>query len=295
MKEIKSDVGVIVGRFMVNTLHDAHIDLINSVVNNHERVVLFLGVAPIRNTLNNPLDARHRTAMINELYPNIEVHFIDDHRDDKVWSDNLDAKIAALMPPLQSVTLYGSRDSFIKSYYGKYPTCLLESTMFISATQVRKKIIVNYPSSKDFRAGLIAATGLRYPTAYQTVDCAVRNNNDEILLVKKPSETKWRFIGGFSDPSSESLEADAEREVMEETGVKIDNICYLGSAKIDDWRYKGSVDCIKTVFFIADYVSGTPEGNDDVEFAKWFDIYDLSKDFIVPEHHVLFDMLKQYC
>jgi len=64
-----SDVGVIVGRFQVNELHDAHTDLITSVLNKHDRVLLFLGNSIIRNTLNNPLDYRARRAMIAEKFP----------------------------------------------------------------------------------------------------------------------------------------------------------------------------------------------------------------------------------
>ncbi len=35
-----TDVGVIVGRFQVNELHEAHIDLITSVTNKHDRVLV---------------------------------------------------------------------------------------------------------------------------------------------------------------------------------------------------------------------------------------------------------------
>ena len=55
---------------------------------------------------------------------------------------------------------------------------------------------------------------------------------DQVLLVKKPGEKAWRFIGGFSDPSSNSLEEDAKREVKEETGVDISEPVYLGSSLI---------------------------------------------------------------
>ncbi len=77
-----TDVAVIVGRFQVNELHEAHIDLITSVLNKHDRVLLFLGNSTIRNTLNNPLDYRARRTMIADKFPTVEIHYINDNPSD---------------------------------------------------------------------------------------------------------------------------------------------------------------------------------------------------------------------
>jgi bifunctional NMN adenylyltransferase/nudix hydrolase len=286
-----ADVGIIVGRFQVNELHEAHIDLINSVIQKHDRVLLFLGNSIIRNTTSNPLDYRARRAMIADKFPNVEVHYINDNPSDAAWSKSLDKQIGEQLLPLQSVTLYGSRDSFLKAYSGKFNVCELEATTFISGTEVRRRVCNNYPPTADYRAGMIAATAYRYPTAFQTVDIAVVNDKGEILLARKPDEKKWRFIGGFSDPRSVSLEADAKREVTEEASVEVDDITYLGSTLIDDWRYRGEQDKIKTALFLAKYIYGKPEGSDDVAEVKWVPIgTGLTKDNIEPLHHVLVDM-----
>lgn len=292
-KTDKTDVGVIVARFQLHELHEAHKDLINSVRKNHERVIIFLGLAPLKNTLKNPLEFKHRKSMIEDDFKDVEVHYVDDNRDDTIWSKNLDKQISKWLNPNQTVTLYGSRDSFLNHYHGKFNTCELESEYFVSATEVRKKIMNSYPPTKDFRAGLIAATGLKYPTAFQTVDVVVINDKNEVLLVKKPDETKWRFIGGFSDPRSNSLEEDASREVREETGIEISKPKYIGSTLIDDWRYRGENDKIKTALFVAKYVFGKPEGADDVEAAKWFQLNKLTSEDIVPEHKVLLKMFAE--
>lgn len=286
-----SDCATIVGRFQVNELHDAHIDLINSVIQKHDRVLLFLGNSIIRNTTSNPLDYRARRAMIADKFPNVEVHYINDNPSDAAWSKSLDKQIGEQLLPMQSVTLYGSRDSFLKAYSGKYNVCELEATTFISGTEVRRRVCNNYPPTADYRAGMIAATAYRYPTAFQTVDIAVVNDKGEILLARKPDEKKWRFIGGFSDPRSVSLEADAKREVTEEASVEVDDITYLGSTLVDDWRYRGEQDKIKTALFLAKYIYGKPEGSDDVAEVKWVQIgTGLTKDNIEPLHHVLVDM-----
>ena len=288
-----TDVGVVIGRFQVNELHEAHIDLIQSVLDRHDRVLLFLGNSIIRNTLNNPLDYRARRAMIAEKFPTVEIHYINDNHSDTAWTKNLDKLIGEQLLPMQTVTLYGSRDSFLKCYSGKYNTCELEATTFISGTEVRRRVCNNYPPTADYRAGMIAATAYRFPTAFQTVDIAVVNDKGELLLARKPEEKKWRFIGGFSDPASVSLEEDAKREVQEEAGVEVGNITYLGSTLINDWRYRGEIDKIKTALFVAKYVFGKPEGADDVAEVKWVSINNLTKNDIVETHHVLIDMFNE--
>ena len=291
-KSSKFDVGAIIGRFNIHELHEAHLDLINTVVSKHDRVIIFLGNSSLRNTFNNPLDFRSRRQMISESFPNIEVHYINDiPGDNEQWSKNLDKLISEHITPHQSVMLYGSRDSFIKSYFGKFPTCELEATTFISATEVRRKVCNNYPPTKDYRAGMIAATAYRYPTAYQTVDIAVVNEKGEVLLGRKPNEKKLRFIGGFSDPKSNSLEEDAKREVSEEAKIEVGNITYIGSTLINDPRFKNEVDCIKTAFFVAKYIFGKPEGSDDIAEVKWIPLSILTDDIVEPLHHVLVTML----
>ena len=294
-KREKIDVGVIVGRFQVNELHEAHIELISSVRDAHDKVILFLGNSAIRNTTNNPLDYRARRVMIQEAFPDIEVGYINDHPSDEVWSRNLDRQIQDFLLPHQTVRLYGSRDSFLRSYSGRFPTCELESTTFISGTEVRRRVCNNHFPSADYRAGMIAATAYRFPTAYQTVDIAVLNDKGELLLGRKADEKKWRFLGGFSDPNSPSLEADAYREVSEEAGIEIGDIRYIGSTLVDDWRYKGEVDKIKTAFFYSKYIFGKPEGADDIAEVRWFSKNEyLNLDNIVSGHHILIKLLTEF-
>lgn len=289
----RTDVGVIVGRFMVHELHAAHKDLIQSVIDRHDKVLIFLGLSPLRNTFNNPLDYRCRKQMIQEVYPDVEVFYVEDNRSDEVWSKTLDTQISKWTTPHQTATLYGSRDSFIKHYHGKFPVCELEAELFISGTEVRKKIINSYPPTKDFRAGIIAATGMRFPTSYQAVDVAIIDQKkDQMLMAKKPNETLWRFVGGFSDPRSDSLEEDVRREVMEEAGVEIDQIMYVTSAKVQDWRYRSEIDCIKSAFFIAHYVYGRPTAGDDVSEVGWLPI-DLEEGRVVEEHRGFLKRLKE--
>lgn len=301
VKVDKTDVGIIIGRFQIHDLHAGHKELIDSVVASHDKVIIFLGLSPLRNTLEDPLDYRCRRAMINESYPEIEVHYIDDIPDDDVlWSKNLDALILKWTNPDQSILLYGGRDSFIKHYFGKYKTRELEAKTIVSATEIRRRVCNNYPPTRDYRAGLMASTTMRFPAVNPTVDIAILNSKEEkVLLIKKLEEEHLRFPGGFAIKSP-SFEHDAKREKTEETKTETSEPKYIGSALIDDPRYRGKRDCIKTLFFVVEYIFGKPDVNNEADLTEkiesyhWVSYKDLKSAIVQSEHHPLMEMLIDY-
>jgi bifunctional NMN adenylyltransferase/nudix hydrolase len=302
MNEVKkrTAVAAIVGRFQVNELHEAHRELFDTVIKNHDRVIVFLGLAPTRNTRNNPLDFKPRAAMIRQTYPDVEVVYIDDVNNDTIWSKNLDTQIQRWLTPGQDITLYGSRDSFIKHYTGRFPTTELESKTFVSGTDVRNRIINKAGDTPDFRAGMVYAAGIRYPAAMPTVDIAVIDNDkQQVLLGRKPNETKFRFIGGFVDPKKDdTFEQAVQRELREETGgnMEVTTPVYISTRKVDDWRYRGEQDKIFTTFYKVNRVYGNPQPDDDIAELKWFTLEDFIKnsvELVVPEHQGLCEDLIQ--
>lgn len=294
------DVGVIIGRFQVHELHDAHRDLIEYVCERHEKVIIFLGISPLMNSVSNPLDFQARQKMIAAAFPDVIVAYIQDTADDSVWSLKLDQQVRSLTTANQSVVLYGGRDSFLPHYTGDFPTQELMQETFMSGDAVRKSIARSSArATADFRAGVIWASQSRFPTAFTTVDVAIHDGNDfsdaaRVLLGRKADEKLYRFIGGFSDPKSKSFEADAKREVMEEAGIEVGDLSYIGSALVEDWRYRNEPDGIKTMLFRAKYLHGRPTPGDDIEEVKWFgfdDRYPLDSE-IVPSHRPLMAMLR---
>lgn len=268
------DIGVIVGRFQVHELHQAHHDLINFVCDRHSKVIIVLGLSPLPVSTNNPLDFESRKQMLLADYPDVNVLYINDMAEDGPWSKRLDALIKSVVAPRQTVVLYGGRDSFIDHYEGKYPTQELVQSTFMSGTAQRKEIARSSTrASADFRAGAIWASQARFPTVYTTVDIAVLNEDrTQLLLGRKPGETLYRFLGGFADPASESFEHDARREVAEEGGIEVGDVAYIGSFNIEDWRYRNEPDSIRTMLFTAKYLHGRPTPGDDIEEVRWFDI-----------------------
>ncbi len=289
-----ADVAIIMARFQGPYLHEGWLDLIKSVCEQHQNVHVFLGLAPLKGTLNNPLDFESRKQMVLEKFPNINVLYIKDVRDDETWSKKVDTTIKDLITPKQTVILYGSRDSFICHYRGKYNTCELVPERIISGTEVRRKVGAKVRPTEDFRAGAIWQVFNRHPTCYATVDVAVFNKDEtQILLARKPDETKYRFIGGFSDPESTSYEADAKREVREEAGIEISEPEYLGSVIVDDWRYREEQDKVKTILFKATYLFGAPKADDDIAEVRWIGIdeFESNVTLLVEEHRPLALML----
>jgi bifunctional NMN adenylyltransferase/nudix hydrolase len=304
-------IGVIVGRFQVPKLTEGHIDLFNDVFERHEKVLVFLGTSPIKASRYNPLPFKARKKMVTNAFkgvpgdPIMKILEIKDVNHHVLWSKTLDEKIRKAYPE-GPVTLYGSRDGFIPYYKGVFPTVSLEARRVISGSDIRKMIeaLFNDESgdafdSEEVRQAWIACCFDRFPTSYTTVDAAIINKaKNQLLLARKENDPdgKWRFIGGFVDINLDaSKEVAVQREAAEETGLRgLGEPIYCGSAKIDDWRYRNEQDGIMTsLYAIYDFV-GEPKAADDIAELKWFDIERLDEEIFVPEHRVLYTLIKAH-
>lgn len=284
------EIGVIVGRFQVASLHKGHLDLISQVAAKHRRIILFIGQSRRKSCCEDPLNYNMRFEMIRDHYPRLEIHRIDDVYNKTRWSKNLDSAISVLAGPMHKVVLYGSRDSFISAYNGKYPTREIPVTHDISATELRKSIGINTENSPAFRRGVIWATQNDWPKIYPTVDVIIFDNaKQSILLGKKPTEDLWRFPGGFADINSLSYEDDAVRETLEETNLVVTKTPeYLGSFMINDPRYAGKDRIRTSLFLITEWDKNHHEcAGDDLELIKWVRFQDISPTMIMPIHHGL--------
>ncbi len=298
-----ADVGVIVGRFQVHKLHAGHHDLIESVRVRHQKVVIFLGHRPgVLGTRGDPLDFQSRKAMLETAYPAlITILPLPDKPRDNQWSADLDRRIAEVTEGL-SVQLYGSRDSFVPSYQGRYPVVELAASFHQSGTEIRKSISNSVRASQDFRHGVVYSAFNRHPTSFQCVDAAVirarGQDNEAVLLGRKNTDPsrKWRFFGGFVSPKDESLERAASRELHEEApGISVHVPGrYLGSSRVGDWRYRGGPDGIMTALFAFDYMSGGIQAADDMDGADFIATSYLTENTFVEDHRPLFQLLKDY-
>lgn len=304
MFKIKSDtidpseyeIGVIMARFQVHKLHDGHVKLINQVCDNHKKVIIFLGVPQVEGTRSNPLDFATRKAMIQEMYPDVIILPHKDQRTDERWSENLDNEIRTPYGSKVSALLYGSRDSFIPHYKGRFPVAELVTDVYYSGTEVRKQVSKEILKSSDFRAGVIHSIYAQWPVSWPTVDVVAYNEKGQILMGKKPNEVKFRFIGGFVDRKDQRYEDSAKREFSEETGgCEIGDLKYITSEQINDWRYASTEHGIMTTLFIGKFVMGRIQPSDDIAQLAWVYPDDLNVDNdVMFEHRSLFVKLKEY-
>jgi bifunctional NMN adenylyltransferase/nudix hydrolase len=294
--EQNAEVGVIVARFQTPFLHEGHLDILKQVTSHHPRVVIFLGNSPVRCSKNNPLDFQARKAMIEASFPDVEIYYIDDVGNNELWSKTLDTLIRKSIGPSQKAVLYGSRDSFISAYSGKYPTIELVPNKFVSASQIRKMVGIKAKNTQEFREGVVWAVENQYAKVHPTVDMAILDfKARRLLLARKPNEELLRFAGGFAETKTPSYEVDALRETIEETQLKVSSKpIYVGSLLSTDWRYRSEQDKIKTMLFILKYEGGEPKPDDDIADVKWVPLAEVKAEELVETHRGLLKLLSDY-
>ena len=103
---------------------------------------------------------------------------------------------------------------------------------------------------------------------------AVIFRNDSVLLVKRknpPNAGQWAIPGG-KVRLGETLQAAAEREILEETGVTIRALQPIHTFELIEKNPRGEILYHYVILdLLAEYVSGQPRPADDVSAAAWID------------------------
>lgn len=286
--------GVVVARFQAPDLHAGHRYLLDEVSARHPQLLVVLGDPRTWvGTATDPLDAATRAAMVRRHYPHAHVTSLIDRRSDVRWSEDLDAIVARHAATCDAV-LYGSRDSFLRHYLGRYRGVELAPLEQHTATELRLEAVTKPAGTADFRRGVIYAASTRPRLAYPAVDVAILDRSrDRVLLGRKDEDQgqRLRFVGGFVSPDDESLEDAARREAFGETGgVELGPMRYVGSCRIDDWRYRAGDDRIVSSLFVADLLFGRPRAADDLSGVGWVPRAGLCA-HLVEEHLPLGELL----
>jgi bifunctional NMN adenylyltransferase/nudix hydrolase len=304
VKTPKANVGCVVARFQVPYLTEVHKELVDTVLSKHAKVLIFLGISAIKGNPNDPLEFQPRKQMLLEQYPshqypNLHIAYIKDNRSDEEWSKNLDILIRDQLSVNDKVVLYGSRDSFLPHYKGTFQTVELEQTRDVSGTELRAQVAQAPQSDPKFRMGVIWLANQSYPTVYSTVDVLVFDPKERrVLLGRKPNEKFYRIVGGFADVEDDSFEQSAARELYEETKltVGVNTLAYLGSKKINDWRYRNNPKAkIITHLYVAPYSMGSAKASDDIAEVRWMKYDGFNPELVlVEEHQPLWPMVKKF-
>jgi NAD+ diphosphatase len=105
---------------------------------------------------------------------------------------------------------------------------------------------------------------ISYPRLSPSIIVLVRRG-PQILLARSPRfpSRMYSVLAGFVEPG-ETLEQAVEREVMEEVGVMVKNICYFGS---QPWPFPHSL----MIAYTADYAGGEIAIDGlEIEDAGWY-------------------------
>ena len=114
----------------------------------------------------------------------------------------------------------------------------------------------------------------KYPRPAVTADCVVitKEGQPKVLLIQRgfdPYKGCWAFPGGFMN-MDETTEECAFRELMEETGLKVEELHQIGAYSKVDRDPRGRTI---TVAYLAIVDKATKvHGQDDAANAKWWPI-----------------------
>lgn len=289
---------VLIARFCVPKLHPGHEHLVDFATPRHGITAIVLGIPRTRANDRYSLSFEDRRKMVLEKYPNVVVLGQRDCRTVEQWSSELDALLEKHFKGMPCV-LYGSRDSFIPKYTtGKHRTHLVEAIAAPSGTDIREALTVDSFTTEAeriaFRAGQIRAELDRPGVIYPTADVILFDETEEhVWLGRKEGESAWRFCGGFGETADDSMLEVIVRELSEEMGVTAERWKIIGTKKVDDWRYRGTKDCIMTTLYTARLTAGqVPQGNDDLPYVQKVPKAD-ARHWLTPEHRPLWDMYLQ--
>lgn len=119
-----------------------------------------------------------------------------------------------------------------------------------------------------------------HPRPSVTVDSIVLQyspDNIQLLLIKRekdPFKDKWALPGGFLE-LEEDLEAGVKRELVEETGLKVENVEQVGAFGDPDRDPRGRVISVSFLSIIKRGKENHIEASSDAADAQWFDLQNL--------------------
>jgi bifunctional NMN adenylyltransferase/nudix hydrolase len=305
-------VNVVIGRFQVPTLHEGHLGLLKFATADADHLVVLLGVSEIDGMCaENPLLFTQREHMIraqvsnrhpsydNDGFPALTVLPLHNRRNNDDWSRSVDETLKKLFSQA-TIRLFCGRDSFKNYYTGTLP--VVEYTPDIgdrvSGTDLRK--VVPMSVRQGFLEGQVYALNRQFPHAYPTVDIALWKpgsiSGPCVLLIQRADTGIWAFPGGFVDPTDDSLEAAARRELYEETGVAAEDApVYVGSTRVKDWRYRGRDKIVTSLFAIQHSYHNIKVAPEEVRDTQWAPVQALWNSFdFAEEHEPLHDMLIKF-
>lgn len=256
-------------------------------------------------TRNNIVPINLMEAKIRIAFPNNPILVVKAIRNSYNWATSI----------TEAYFLNGGSDNIDKIYFdneylfnrfnegiGDNPIAKLISIDYYFQTEVANSKLGTTIMDDQFINGVIHANTKKYPAVIPTVDVGIVFESDphhlnSIIVGKKKGDNFYHFIGGFVDPTDKSYESAACREAFEETNIIItrDELEYLGSRRINDWRYGDQTDKIITHLYCVKYNETQSElirrymvAKDDILELIEFPLLASEEHKITPLHRKLF-------
>lgn len=315
---IPKKTAVMIGRFQSPIFHEGYQQIVRSYPNHAQRLVILVGSSEIfdqRLPIPYHVVAQtiRRSIKNMENFPKwakdeIQVSSIADSRpNNELWLDDVLSHFK--ISDYKNLVFLTGRDGFQNYIDTNLLTSrgceikVLPTISEVSGTMIRSVDTSIFELSdhelKIYAEGYVAASKRLFPTSYSTVDILPIIADNTFLLGRKCSDPlgKYRLVGGFVDPQDHDLEAAALRELQEETCINKESVLstqYIGSYRINDYRYRNSIHKIMTNLFVCDVTNNaTWRANDDICELKAFSLEDLSLDIICEEHkNLIFEAIK---
>ena len=134
-----------------------------------------------------------------------------------------------------------------------------------------------------------------YPRPGVTTDCIVvtAGANPEVLLIQRginPFKGSWALPGGFVEMDEDLPEA-AKRELLEETGLVIEDITQFGTYGKPTRDPRGRTISVVYTTTVAEKMD--VKGMDDAREAKWFKLNELPS-LAFDHEEIMSDFLLKY-
>lgn len=154
------NVGIVIGRF--SPFHLGHAKLIQTALQNSDRLVILLGSAGRARDIKNPWNELDRVAMLNSIVQEYNLNgtkicyeSIRDHYKDEQWLIEVKTKVRHHIEPNDQVTLYGNDKDHSTYYLNLFPDWKLVNVDNyldnLNATKIREFIFEGQiESAKEF-------------------------------------------------------------------------------------------------------------------------------------------------
>lgn len=223
-----------------------------------------------------------------------QIFILGDQPNNDLWSNELDEIIQEFESVDGNEIVFLNRNYYEKYVSNKYNHIFIEFEVEIPEFGFNK-----IRDIESFFLGLQWADKKTYPAAIPTVDIGlilIIDRKYQLVLGVKKDDPYHHLIGGFVDPTDDSYEDAAVRELSEEVNhyANKSDLQYLTSEKIHDWRYKNLKHNIITHLYILKYnhndsaiIARHLKACDDLVDLVITPLDEIKIDDIVPHHRNL--------